>query len=113
MVIVRHQPLGHQPSAISLRPSAIDLEHHGYRFSYGATGPSLTTATQISFFLPILSRYTGNPRYSPTGSKRSGENEVAGPALYQRAPANSSPMPLGAAGRGIDSISVRAVRPRS
>src|SRR5436305_9676933 len=47
--------------------------------------------------LPLtLSRYTGNPRYSPIGSKRSGEKDSAGPLLYQRAPLNSSHTPLAA-----------------
>src|SRR5882672_4864615 len=65
---------------------------------------------------PLLSRYTGNPRYSPIGVKRSGMNGMADPAAYQRLPLNWSQTPLPARDRGvggIDSSVVRVGRTRS
>src|SRR2546428_8307563 len=53
---------------------------------------------------PLLSRYTGNPRYSPIGVKRSGMNGTADPAAYHRLPLNSSQTPLPARDRGIGGI---------
>src|SRR5215217_5968531 len=96
--------------AISTEPSALS---HSYLRTYGATGPSFTTVIQIASFSADFSRYTGNPRYSPTGTNRSGEKLAAGPSAYQRAPLNSSHTPFLPLGRGMVSTSLRRLGPRS